>query len=116
MKELIEYIVKQLVSNPDDVIVDEVRSGTEVNLTLTVNPEDMGIVIGKSGQTIKSIRKLAAVRAMAEDVRVNLQLNETGSPQVSAAEDVEEAAEEAEIETPKDKEEAPIPEEEAPKE
>jgi uncharacterized protein len=105
MKELIEYIVKELVNNPDAVIVEEEKSGTEVNLTLTVHPEDMGIIIGKSGQTIKAIRKLAAVRAMAEEVRVNLQLNETGSPQVAPAEDVEEAAEEAETETEELKEE-----------
>ncbi len=78
MKELVEYIVKQLVNNPDDVSVDEERTEEGVNLILNVNPDDMGIVIGRSGQTIKAIRKVLTIRAMSENVRVNLQLNEPG--------------------------------------
>ena len=78
MKELIEYIVKQLVTNPDGVVVVEDSSQGQVNLLLTVAPEDMGIVIGKSGQTIKALRKLLIIKAMSDNVRVNLQLNEVG--------------------------------------
>lgn len=75
MKDLIEYIVKQLVNNPDDVAVDEnIEEGGIVNLTLSVNPEDMGIVIGKGGQTIKALRKFLTIRAVVDSVRVNLQL------------------------------------------
>jgi len=76
MKELVEYIVKSLVANPDAVIVKETEENGEVSLLLTVDDTDMGMVIGKNGQTIKSIRKLLTVRAMAENVRVYLQLNE----------------------------------------
>lgn len=76
MTDLVEYITKQLVNHPDEVRVSEERNGSDVNLTLDVNPEDIGIVIGKSGQTIKAIRKLLIVRAMAENVRVNLRVNE----------------------------------------
>lgn len=76
MKDLVEYIVKGIVSNPDDVSVSEENEGGEVKLKLSVNPEDMGIVIGKSGQTIKALRKLLTVRAMADQVRVNLQIIE----------------------------------------
>lgn len=76
MKDLVEYIVKQIVSKPDLVIVEERNEDGRVNLTLTVDPEDMGIVIGKMGQTIKAIRKLLIIRAMAENSLVNLQLIE----------------------------------------
>lgn len=74
MKELVEYIVKQIVSVPDSVEVTEDVSGSVVNLSLKVADEDMGIVIGKKGQTIRSIRTLLIVRAMNDGVRVNLTL------------------------------------------
>lgn len=76
MKELLEYIVKNLVTKPDAVVIDEQTDGGNINLTLAVDQSDMGIIIGKSGQTIRAIRKLLTVRAIAENVRVNLQLNE----------------------------------------
>lgn len=81
MNELLEYIVKSLVSKPEAVRVEEQRSGEEVNLLLTVDPEDMGMIIGKGGQTIKAIRKLLITRAMAENLKVNLQLNDQGEGQ-----------------------------------
>lgn len=80
MKELLEYIVKQLVTKPEAVLVDEQKVNGEVSLLLTVDPSDMGLIIGKNGQTIKALRRLLTVRAMAENVRVNLQLNEVGEP------------------------------------
>lgn len=76
MKDLVTYIVSHIVSNPDAVNVDEQRNGTQVQLVLSVDPSDMGLVIGRAGQTIKAIRKLLTVRAIAENVRVNLQLAE----------------------------------------
>lgn len=76
MKDLVEYIVKQIVKNPDDVIIVEENAEGNVNLTLTVNPEDMALVIGKSGQTIKAIRRILTIRAISDNVRVNLQLSE----------------------------------------
>lgn len=76
MKDLLEYIVKNLVNNPDAVVVEEDNQDGNVNLYLTVHPEDMGIIIGKGGQTIHAIRKVLTVRAISENVRINLQLNE----------------------------------------
>ena len=76
MKDLLNYIVTNIVSKPEAVSIDEDSSEGNVNLTLTVDPSDMGLVIGKGGQTIRSIRKLLTVRAIAENVRVNLQLSE----------------------------------------
>lgn len=76
MQDLLTYIVTNLVKKPESILVTEEENEGNVNLTLTVDPEDMGIIIGKRGQTIKAIRKLLTVRAIAENVRVNLQLSE----------------------------------------
>lgn len=76
MKDLLNFIVTNLVTKPESVQIDEQSDNGNVNLNLTVDPSDMGIIIGKSGQTIRAIRKLLTVRAIAENVRVNLQLNE----------------------------------------
>ena len=76
MKDLLSFIVKSIVTKPEALNIEEDNQEGTVNLTLTVDPSDMGLIIGKGGQTIKSIRKLLIVRAMAENVRVNLQLTE----------------------------------------
>ena len=76
MKDLLNYIVTNLVTKPEAVSIDEQTDNGNVNLSLTVDPQDMGLIIGKNGQTIRAIRKLLTVRAIAENVRVNLQLNE----------------------------------------
>lgn len=76
MKDLLSFIVTGFVSKPEEVKIDEQIDSGNVNLTLTVDPADMGLVIGKGGQTIKAIRKLLTVRAIVENVRVNLQLSE----------------------------------------
>lgn len=78
MKDLLDYIVKSLVSKPDAVKISEENLGNAINFNLTIAPEDMGMVIGKSGQTIRSIRKLLIARAMAEseDIRVTVNLLE----------------------------------------
>lgn len=79
MKDLLEYIVTSLVSNKDAVVIDGRTEGTDITFILTIDPKDMGLIIGKNGQTIRSLRKLLTVRAIAENVRVNLQLNEPAS-------------------------------------
>lgn len=76
MKDLVDYIVKNIVTEPSAVIVEETNDNGEVNLLLTVSPVDMGLVIGKGGQMIKAIRRLLTVRAINDNVRVNLHLNE----------------------------------------
>lgn len=76
MKDLLHFIVTNLVTKPESVSIDEQSEGGDINLNLTVDPEDMGLIIGKNGQTIRAIRKLLTVRAIAENVRVNLQLTE----------------------------------------
>jgi len=84
MKELLDYIVKNLVTKPEAVSIDEQAEAGNVNLILTVDLSDMGLIIGKNGQTIRAIRKLLTVRAIAENVRVNLQLAEPPTSNASA--------------------------------
>lgn len=76
MKDLLNFIVTNLVTKPEAVNIDEQTAEGNVDLNLTVDPQDMGLIIGKNGQTIRAIRKLLTVRAIAENVRVNLQLIE----------------------------------------
>lgn len=76
MKDLLNLIVTSLVTKPEAVSIDEQTMEGAVDLNLTVDPSDMGLIIGKNGQTIRAIRRLLTVRAIAENVRVNLQLVE----------------------------------------
>jgi predicted RNA-binding protein YlqC (UPF0109 family) len=75
-KEFVEYVVKALVSHPDDVEVKRSVDDMGVLLELSVNPEDMGKVIGKAGATAKSIRTLLRVLGSRNDARVNLKIIE----------------------------------------
>lgn len=94
MKDIVEFIVKQFVSNPDAVEVNEQEQDGYVNVTLKVAPEDMGLTIGKSGQTIKAIRRLLTIKAIAENVRVNLELIDSGArPEQQKAGESDQASE-----------------------
>ncbi len=75
-KEFVEYVVKALVTNPDDVQVKRSVDDMGVLLELSVNPDDMGKVIGKAGATAKSIRTLLRVLGSRGDERVNLKIVE----------------------------------------
>ena len=74
MKELVEYIARGLVDNPEGVRVDEQRAGDRVSLYLEVAEGDMGKVIGKQGRIAHAMRNLVKVAAMQEGVRVNLDI------------------------------------------
>ena len=76
MKELIELIVKKLVSHPEDVTLNEVEGEEGICFELRVHPEDMGKVIGKSGRTAKAIRTLLSAAASKQDTRAMLQIVE----------------------------------------
>lgn len=75
-QEFVEYVVKSIVDHPDDVKLDRSIDEMGVLITLTVNPEDMGQVIGRSGATAKSIRTLLRVIGARNNARVNLKINE----------------------------------------
>lgn len=71
-----EIIVKEIVANPDDVKIDRTVDERGVLLTLTVNPSDIGYVIGKQGQTARAIRTLVKIVGAKNNARVNLKINE----------------------------------------
>jgi predicted RNA-binding protein YlqC (UPF0109 family) len=73
-QQFIEYIVKSVVGNPDDVVVDRIIDEKGVLLTLTVNPEDLGRVIGKRGVTAQSLRTLLRALGTKNDARYNLKI------------------------------------------
>ena len=73
-QQFVEYIVKSLVSNPDDVVVERLIDEKGVLLTLTVNPEDLGRVIGKRGGTAQSLRTLLRALGTKNDARYNLKI------------------------------------------
>lgn len=75
-QEFLEFVVKGLVEHPDDVKVTRVVDEMGVLLTLDLNAEDMGKVIGRSGNTAKAIRTLLRVVGMKHNARVNLKINE----------------------------------------
>lgn len=72
----VEYIVKALVDNPNDVKTERVVDEMGVLITLFINPADMGQVIGRSGQTAKAIRTLLRVVGAKHKARVNLKIHE----------------------------------------
>ena len=75
-KAFLEYVVKALVDNPDDVKIDRGVDEMGVLVTLTVNQADMGKIIGRQGNTAKAIRTLLRVIGMKNNARVNLKINE----------------------------------------
>jgi predicted RNA-binding protein YlqC (UPF0109 family) len=86
-KAFLEYIVKALVDNPDDVKIDRTVDEMGVLITMTVNGADMGKIIGRQGNTAKAIRTLLRVIGMKNNARVNLKINEPeGGSKVVAAE------------------------------
>ncbi len=75
-RDFIEYAVKMLVDNPDDVKVERKIDEMGVLITLDVNPKDMGMVIGREGMTAKALRTLLRVIGARNSARVNLKINE----------------------------------------
>ena len=77
-KDFVEYVVKQIVDNPDEVVVERTIDEMGVLITLKVSKDDMGKIIGKSGQTAKAIRILLRIIGSKNNERVNLKIVEPG--------------------------------------
>lgn len=74
--EFLEIVVKSLVDNPEDVKIERNVDEMGVLLTLDVHPDDMGKIIGRSGNTAKAIRTLLRVVGLRNNARINLKINE----------------------------------------
>lgn len=80
--QFLEYVIKALVSYPEEVKIKRTVDEMGVLMTLDVHPDDMGKVIGRSGNTAKAIRVLLRVVGMKNNSRINLKINE---PAVSSS-------------------------------
>lgn len=78
-QQFIEFVVKSLVNNPDAVIVDRRVDEKGVLLELTVDPEDLGRVIGKRGATAQSLRTLLRALGTKNEARYNLKIVDNGT-------------------------------------
>jgi len=95
--EFLEFVVKGLVDHPESVKITRTVDEMGVLLSLDVHPDDMGKIIGRSGNTAKAMRILLRVVGMKNNARVNLKINEpeggrkseaAQSPQMKSVDDV----------------------------
>lgn len=82
-RDFIEHVVKMIVENPDEVKVTRAVDEMGVLITLQVSKDDMGKIIGKSGQTAKSLRILLRVIGSKNNARVNLRIIEPEGSEVA---------------------------------
>ncbi|MBQ6149775.1 KH domain-containing protein [Candidatus Saccharibacteria bacterium] len=97
-QQFVEYIVKTLVNNPDKVSVERKIDEKGVLLSLTVDPEDVGRVIGRRGATAQSIRVLLRALGTKQDARYNLKIVNTDEEGAERPSRKAEKAEEKEVE------------------
>jgi len=76
MEKLLELIIKSIVQKPKKIKIKKEEKEGFINFRLKVDSEDLKIVIGKKGRTIRAIRNLLRLRAIKEGIRVNLELEE----------------------------------------
>jgi len=75
MQELIEYIARSLVENPDRVQVSTRRSGSSLYVDVTAAPGDLGRLIGRRGRTAQAIRSVAKVAAARQGIRITVDID-----------------------------------------
>ncbi|MBI4437954.1 KH domain-containing protein [Candidatus Uhrbacteria bacterium] len=75
-QEFVEYVVRAIVNHPDDVRTERIVDERGVLITLHINQEDMGYVIGRQGQTARAVRTLLKIVGAKENARVNLKIYE----------------------------------------
>ena len=116
-QQFVEYIVKTLVNNPDKVQIDRTIDEKGVLLSLEVDPEDVGRIIGRRGATAQSIRTLLRALGTKNDARYNLKIVNNDGYEPAAKDDTtaEESTEESvapaeEIDEAEDVDDAPVEE------
>ena len=72
MKDTSQFIVSSIVDNPDAVSIDEKQADSITNFIITVDPNDIGKVIGKEGKVIRSIRNIMKIKALKLGLRINV--------------------------------------------
>ena len=85
-RDFVEFVVKQIVTKPEDIEITRTIDEMGILITLKVSREDMGKVIGKSGQTAKALRVLLRILGAKNNVRVNLKILEPDGKEVHIGE------------------------------
>lgn len=75
-KEFVLQLIKAIVSSKEEVNIDHRVDNMGTLLTIYTNPKDIGVLIGKNGDTIKAVRRLARVVGMANNEKVSIKINE----------------------------------------
>jgi predicted RNA-binding protein YlqC (UPF0109 family) len=83
MRDFIEYLLKQIVTNPDAITVTEEKEGDAFVYKIRAAQEDMGIIIGREGRNINSLRNVAKAKAIKDNIFVKIILEETDQPEVA---------------------------------
>ena len=76
MKDTLEFIIKQIVDNKDEIEITESEDDGILNFSIKVAKDDMGKIIGKEGKVIRSIRNVMKIKAMKQNARINISLTE----------------------------------------
>lgn len=80
MEEFLEYVIRQLIEFPDEMVLTKVEASRKIIFKLQLRQSDVGKVIGKHGQTINAVRNLLSAAASRQGQRVLLQIDEEGAP------------------------------------
>lgn len=78
MIELIKYVVSSFAEKPELIDYDIKEEGKTVNVTVTLDPSDMGKVIGRQGKIAKALRTLVRAGSLKENVKYNIEIKERG--------------------------------------
>lgn len=81
MTELIKYVVLQFAEKKDEVEFTETQKGNTVTVTVTLNPDDMGKVIGRQGKIAKALRTLIKAKTVKGGLKYNVEIKERGEIQ-----------------------------------
>jgi predicted RNA-binding protein YlqC (UPF0109 family) len=76
MKDFLQYLIQNIVDKPDSINIEEEVSGGTTTLFISVDPEDMGKIIGKEGRIIRAIRDLVRILSIKNGTRSNVILKE----------------------------------------
>jgi len=79
MKKALNYIVTQIVDNPEKVEINEQEGQGMINFSITVAPSDMGKLIGKNGKVIRAIRNVIKISAIKQNKKINIALLENSA-------------------------------------
>ena len=89
MKNFLEFLLLHLVTHPDAIEITQEDQDDYTEFIVKVHPEDIGRIIGRQGRTIQAIRTLAKVRAIQDDIRVRITIDDSDSQESDEVADEE---------------------------